>query len=308
MSSFKRKGTSKPALPTYPGTRPSPGSTQTLITSTGISSLDDILGGGLPLSCSLVIAAQDIHSSYGELITKYFVAQGLVAGHKVCIIGDDDEKLGQFVRECMWLPKSLQTTMGADEDEDEKRSDQSQKVKIAWRYEKMKQFKTTVGSSSLYVVYLHDSFCHGYDLNLCRDGESYCQTFELSSRIPEEVVNDAIERDRLHFIDVSKLVSPSRVLEAVSRFVSSDTSAPVRICIPSLGSPAWGDLTAQVGDTGSDCNGIGIDASCKCLGYHVFSAFAESAPTRVWLWVRYHKFACQFIGAKRLVRKGRLGK
>ncbi len=154
MSSFKRKGTSKPGLPTYSGTRTSPGSTQTLITSTGISSLDDILGGGLPLSCSLVIAAPDKHSSYGELVLKYFVAQGLVAGHKMCVIGGAEE-LSQFVKECMWLPKGSNSTQEAEEDEEEKGNDLAQKVKIAWRYENMKQFKTTVGSSSLCV---YDSF------------------------------------------------------------------------------------------------------------------------------------------------------
>jgi hypothetical protein len=62
------------------------------------------------------------------------------------------------------------------------------------------------------------------------------------------VVNDAIETDRLHLIGVSKVSSPGRLLEAMSKFVSSDTSAPVRVCIPSLGSPVWSDITTQVSD------------------------------------------------------------
>ena len=147
MSSFKRKG--KQALPSYPGTRISPASNLSLITSTGISSLDDILGGGLPLSCSLVFAAPDIHSSYGELIEKYFVAQGLAVGHSICVVSEDPEG---FMRDVMWFAKGQNVKSGNDSEEEDKSTDQSQKVKIAWRYEKMKQFQTTVGDSNQCAV------------------------------------------------------------------------------------------------------------------------------------------------------------
>ena len=147
MTSFKRKATGRSTLPSYPGTRVSPASNVSLITSTGISSLDDILGGGLPLSCSLVFAAPDIHSSYGELVQKYFVAQGLGSGHRICVVG---QNTADFVGDVMWVSKSQVWKTPESEDEDE--GEQSQKVKIAWRYEKMKQFKTTVGDMSQYVI------------------------------------------------------------------------------------------------------------------------------------------------------------
>jgi len=151
MSSFKRKGSS--AVQGYAGTRIQPGSSQTLLTSTGIASLDDVLGGGLPLACSLVIAAPDVHSSYGELVMRYFIAQGLVSGHRVCLIGGSEDELGRFVRECMWMSKDAQANVNDDEEEEGNGDDELQKVKIAWRYEKMKQFKTTVGNWSPYVVH-----------------------------------------------------------------------------------------------------------------------------------------------------------
>jgi len=146
MSSFKRKTTGKQNLPVYPGTRISPASNLTLITSTGISSLDDILGGGLPLSCSLVFAAPDIHSSYGDLIQKYFVAQGLAVGHRVCVVCQNPR---EFVEDVMWFPKTQMQAQVAEETDDSADST-AQKVKIAWRYEKMGQFQTTVGNS--YVI------------------------------------------------------------------------------------------------------------------------------------------------------------
>ena len=150
MSSFKRKDPSKQSnLKTYAGTRISPASSSTTNASTGIASLDDILGGGLPLSCSLVIAAPDLHSSYGDLVQKYFIAEGLACGHRVCIIDDSAQ---DFVQDVMWFPRSSSATIGeaagtasysvkegddmdrGDFKEDEEElSQEDRKVKIAWR-------------------------------------------------------------------------------------------------------------------------------------------------------------------------------
>jgi elongator complex protein 4 len=151
-SSFKRKTTSKqPTLP--PGTRQSPASLLTTVTSTGIPSLDDILGGGLPLSCSLLILAPDSHSAYGELVQKYFVAQGLACGQRVCVF---DSNAKAFVEECMWMPGGLGRGLPAkshaiEDEEDDKASQHDEKIKIAWRYEQMKKFQTTVPSSTSYM-------------------------------------------------------------------------------------------------------------------------------------------------------------
>jgi elongator complex protein 4 len=144
-SSFKRKGAVKQAN-ALSGTRISPASPSTCITSTGIPSLDDILGGGLPLSCLLLIAAPDLHSSYGDLIQKYFIAQGLRCDHHVYVVADNAE---QFVKDIMWIPRrndALNTS--APGEDGEKLDGPDSQIKIAWRYEQMKQFQTTVSSSS----------------------------------------------------------------------------------------------------------------------------------------------------------------
>ncbi|KAF9535837.1 Elongator complex protein 4 [Crepidotus variabilis] len=248
MSSFKRKATGKQVLNVYPGTRISPASNLSLITSTGISSLDDILGGGLPLSCSLVFAAPDIHSSYGDLIQKYFIAQGLASGHRVCLVTPNPR---EFLKDLMWSPKGSQSSTavgdasavdsdGEEEKDGDDQDSESKKVKIAWRYEKMKQFKTTVGTSA----------------GANSDREVYCQNFDLSCTIPEEVISDALRTDRLHLLEVSvsgtsgcktgSALTPTAIVGEIIKFVSSGASAPVRICIPSLGCSAWGDLSAKV--------------------------------------------------------------
>lgn len=139
MSSFKRRTPSKhTALP--PGTRTCSTSISTILTSSGISSLDDILGGGIPLSCSLAVLAPDSQSAYGELVQKYFITQGIANDHKVCIVHEDALS---FVKECIWMPtpRSNHPTPLVDEDD---AVQSGEKIKIAWRYEQMKKFETTV--------------------------------------------------------------------------------------------------------------------------------------------------------------------
>ena len=147
MSSFKRKVVSKQTvIPT--GAKYLPGSSSVFITSTGIPSLDDILGGGLPLTCSQLILAPDTHSEYGELVQKYFISQGLASGQQLCVVHDQPR---EFVEGCMWTPAFAASSMTVADDEEDKPQGQDSKIKIAWRYEQMKQFQTTVPSDQ-YVL------------------------------------------------------------------------------------------------------------------------------------------------------------
>ncbi|THU94840.1 PAXNEB-domain-containing protein [Dendrothele bispora CBS 962.96] len=231
MSSFKRKTPGKQATQ-LPGTRPCPGSISTTITSTGIPSLDDLLGGGIPLSCSLLVNAPDPHSSYGELVQKLFIAQGLACGQDVLVI---DPTPAELVKTCMWMPGSSNVVASGDPDEEkdeEIAKDQDQKIKIAWRYEQMKQFKTTVASPSTPSM------------------DDYCRVFDLTSRIPESVVEKAIQSQQLILYDVQpslEVPSASGTLIRIEDLLIKRTTAsvPLRICIPSLGSPLWGELSSK---------------------------------------------------------------
>lgn len=102
--------------------------------------------------------APDSHSAYGELVQKYFIAQGIACGQRVCVIDDLAQEL---LDEVMWLPGTLNQTPvkpnAIEEEEDEKASQHDDKIKIAWRYEQMKKFQTTVSPSTSYVSSLGPS-------------------------------------------------------------------------------------------------------------------------------------------------------
>ncbi|KAF9457085.1 Elongator complex protein 4 [Collybia nuda] len=225
MSSFKKKGSAKqPTI--YQGARTSPASPATVVTSTGIPSFDDLLGGGLPLSCSMLVAAPDFHSSYGDLVQKYFVAQGLSSGQYVCVVDQDP---GEFIKDLVWIPRSRVVVSAEREGDEDEADDGKQKIRIAWRYEQMKQFQTTVSSYS---------------------NEDFCQNFDLTSRIPESVISNALETKQLSFIiprsDLECNSTIHQILGQIAEILKLDVSSnPIRICIPSLGSPNWGELSSQ---------------------------------------------------------------
>lgn len=147
MSSFKRRVQSQTTL--LKGTRSISGAPSLLQISTGIPSLDDLLGGGLPLGHVALVLAPDIHSSWGELVSRYYIAQGLSSEQDLLVV---DDKPSRLVEGCMWhagfaAPQASET--GEEKDLDDSKQDEEGGVKIAWRYEQMKQFRTTVDDQGL---------------------------------------------------------------------------------------------------------------------------------------------------------------
>ena len=99
------------------------------ITSTGIPALDEILP--LPLGSLVALTG----TQYSTLITKYFLAQGVVANHVCCVVGANQENLYENL---MGLSKDSQK----DQDKQKKMdvlSKNSDKLKIAWRYQNLQK-------------------------------------------------------------------------------------------------------------------------------------------------------------------------
>ncbi|KAJ9118229.1 hypothetical protein QFC22_004136 [Naganishia vaughanmartiniae] len=182
------------------GTIPSPSAPSLALISTGIPSFDDILGGGQPVGSILTVLAPDEHSAWSRLVERYWIAQGLAAGQDVLVIGgsttDDDSSNGKrnieledLVAGCMWLDEGVKKSMTRqvvpepapaqtnsvpdDPDSDAEGLDEehSNRTKIAWRYENMKKFQTTVSGNNSGAA---SSFHH---------------TFNLTNTIPSAVLS-----------------------------------------------------------------------------------------------------------------------
>ena len=111
------------------GVRPS-SLTSHPVTSTGTQSLDSLLGGygGLALGCSLLVEESGTTDFAGALL-RYYVAEGICHGHIVHVAGVGDG----WVR---GLPGTAEETSSGRK---EKTAVDEEKMKIAWRYEKLGQ-------------------------------------------------------------------------------------------------------------------------------------------------------------------------
>lgn len=127
--------------PSVPGVRPSPLDGRPT-TSTGTQTLDDLLAGhaGLALGNSLLIEENGTTDFAGALL-RYYAAEGVVLEHRVHVVG---------VRE-QW-GRELPGLVGGGGDGIVKESDagaavEKERMKIAWRYERMGEFGAgTAGS------------------------------------------------------------------------------------------------------------------------------------------------------------------
>ncbi|KAI5476000.1 elongator complex protein 4 [Pseudohyphozyma bogoriensis] len=236
LSSFRRRVTATP----IPGTRPSPYNSLPLL-STGLSSLDDLLGGGLPLSSSLLLEA-DTPTSYAELLLKFWVAQGVECKQDVVLVGSGIEKpLSEIVK---MLPGVEGGNVKDDEEDEEEAKNKTEKLKIAFRYEGMKQHATTVAAPAPPSKETSDVYCSMFDLTTVK------------------TLRPA-EQNRLHLVDVDTLTTsssdiPTNLYELLFARLKTiiaeggyslphDPAKPrraLRIAISSFASPAWGPATS----------------------------------------------------------------
>lgn len=115
-----------------PGIRPSPLDGRST-TSTGTQSFDKLLAGhaGFPLGNSLLIEENGTTDFAGALL-RYYAAEGIVQGHVVHVVGVGEH----WGRE---LP-GLVGTVGDRVDKEAEFAVDKEKMKIAWRYERLGEF------------------------------------------------------------------------------------------------------------------------------------------------------------------------
>jgi elongator complex protein 4 len=156
----------------------------------------------------------------------------------------------------MWTPGNFTSTpSGVPTDEDDEVANQREdKIKIAWRYEQMKRFQTTIPSSSTPYVSFSDMISgKGQLTRNTRSAEEYCRAFDLTCQIPAPTIEGALASKRLICVtvDSSEERSTTKIINRIMQVLEDEEPMtaglrPLRICIPSLGSPQWGDLRSQV--------------------------------------------------------------
>ena len=127
--------------PLQPGIRPSPLDGRPT-TSTGTRSLDTLLAGhaGLALGTSLLIEENGT-TDFGGSLLRYYAAEGVLQGHHVHVLGVHDG----WAKDLPGLATSGDAKKVGREEE---------KMKIAWRYERLGEFGK--GQSVRPTSRLHD--------------------------------------------------------------------------------------------------------------------------------------------------------
>ncbi|KAL8565338.1 hypothetical protein ACOMHN_029033 [Nucella lapillus] len=116
-----------------PGAKPSIYNSQLLV-STGVPSLDAVLGGGVAVGTVLLIE-EDAGGKYAEVLMRYFVAEGVVSDHALSVISADQDPQQMLQR----LPAPVEDK-GSDSSDHRAPSTQGAgdtdgQMAIAWRYQ-----------------------------------------------------------------------------------------------------------------------------------------------------------------------------
>uniref|UniRef100_A0A8D2IJK0 Elongator complex protein 4 n=1 Tax=Varanus komodoensis TaxID=61221 RepID=A0A8D2IJK0_VARKO len=133
-TSFQRKGPDGGVgrLAVLPGTRPSVRHGQLLLSS-GLPSLDYVLGGGLAVG-TLLLIEEDVYGVYSNLLFKHFLAEGIICGHNLFVASDKEEP-ADILKE---LPSPLWNTSVNEMEEETaivSKHDSQESMRIAWRYQ-----------------------------------------------------------------------------------------------------------------------------------------------------------------------------
>ncbi|XP_011166689.1 elongator complex protein 4 [Solenopsis invicta] len=221
----------KTKLPTIPGTKPSLRNSQLLI-STGIPSLDNTIGGGLPIG-SILLIEEDKYGFYAKIVLKYFMSEGVVVSQPI-LIASQDVQPSQLVLE-------LPTVTDDSEKHTKTTNDNVEPMKIAWRYQNMKMVDPTPMGDQ--------TFGHYYDLTKPMQRDVLERADIKQWQYNEEMtLNENNKFKNAAYTDL--LYTVERTLRDGQYYLSEapDQKKILRIAIHSLGSRLW------LNDTEKDSN------------------------------------------------------
>ncbi|KAK4306235.1 hypothetical protein Pmani_021934 [Petrolisthes manimaculis] len=215
-SSFQKKVKAK--VVSIPGARPSIHNSQLLL-STGVPSLDYLLGGGLPVG-SILLLEQDRHDVYSKLFLKYYLAEGVMNKHMLCL-GSLDVSPQQIMQD---LPAPTDT-----EPEEEHKVEGDKQMTIAWRYQNQVTQPTAC----------YNRFGHNYDLTKSMDKEKVSQADVSLWDGCEATEGKGVLNNNYYW---SLLQEIKRKIDTSNLSTSCNKAKTnvLRLGLHSIGSPLWG--------------------------------------------------------------------
>ncbi|KAI9736377.1 MAG: hypothetical protein M1818_006110 [Claussenomyces sp. TS43310] len=213
---------------TVPGVRPSPLDGRPT-TSTGTRSLDALLAGhaGLALGSSLLIGESGT-TDFGGVLLRYYAAEGVAQGHHVHVLGPNEA----------WGRELPGLTEGIDERPSDFIANPGDRMKIAWRYERLGDS----GRGGLSLNRNHGTSSATQKQNTAKS--PFCHDFDLSKRM-------TVSKSLFRCVPVATRTTPAYgpLEDSVSpyagflHYLTSQlcTSSPDtfhRVVIPNLLSPA----------------------------------------------------------------------
>ncbi|CAG9563593.1 unnamed protein product [Danaus chrysippus] len=185
--------------------------------SSGIPSLDFIVGGGLPVG-SIFAVEEDVLGSYSRVLSKYFLAEGVVCKHSLFVASADENP--KLIIQELPTPCSIQ--------EDKTNQDVNSEMKIAWRYEGLGQVESSFGSNT--------NFGHHFDLSRHMDEMSLRDVDVTYCHLKPSHGKSKGFRNHLYH---DLLTEIRKVLSKEEYQSGSKNKNILRISIQSLGSPVW---------------------------------------------------------------------
>ena len=103
------------------------------VCSTGIDTIDSLIGGGLPLASVYVLSERNSRR-YAPFLERYFVAEGLANGHEIFVNRPHDTDPDDFLSQ---LPAPLKASAEASASAGGSQAQNDDDFRIAWRYKTM---------------------------------------------------------------------------------------------------------------------------------------------------------------------------
>jgi elongator complex protein 4 len=245
MSSFKRRGeeeAGEKSVSAHQKTERLPRGVKLSLThgqiliSSGIESLDNILGGGLPLG-SLVLIEEDVFTNDSKLLSNYFIAQGLASGQRVAFLSPEEcldiifEQLPSWSLDPTSYMKKTQKNEKIVDEKDHQYHSGSDRMKIAWRYERLRD----ISDSSSLMSKINNVYLHEFDFSR-HISESDAPKEQIYSWKSSEVSYQSVLYELSRLLQVEHSASPS------TSSVGVPCQQVLRICLKSWASPLCGDL------------------------------------------------------------------